>query len=76
MANDYRERAAECLRMANETVSFDHRASLLDMALAWLRLHDQAEKNSQTDLAFETSTRPPGPGRQLQSKLKRDTEAR
>jgi hypothetical protein len=51
---DYRERAAECLRLANESANPVHRAALLEMAQAWLLLHDQAEKNSLTDITYET----------------------
>jgi hypothetical protein len=51
---DYRERAAECLRLANESGNPMLRASLLEMAQAWLLLHDQAEKNRLTDVSYET----------------------
>lgn len=57
MRADYRERAAECLRLANETTNPHHRATLLEMAQAWLRLLDQAEKNAQADLTYETPPR-------------------
>jgi uncharacterized protein YecT (DUF1311 family) len=30
------------------------RALLLEMARAWLRLHDQAEKNARADVTYET----------------------
>ena len=50
---DYRERAVECLRLANEASNPSLRASLIDRALSWLRLFDQAEKNSRSDLAYE-----------------------
>jgi hypothetical protein len=56
--DDYRGRAAECLRLANETANPTHRASLLEMAQAWLRLIDQAEKNRLSDLTYETPQRP------------------
>jgi hypothetical protein len=51
---DYRDNAAESLRLANEATNPSMRASLLRMAEAWLRLRDQAEKNSQLDLTYET----------------------
>ena len=51
--DDYRERAAECFRLANESSNPGHCASLRDMALAWLLLYDQAEKNSQADIVYE-----------------------
>jgi hypothetical protein len=51
---DYRDNAAECLRLANDASNPTMRASLLRMAEVWLRLHDQAEKNAQLDLTYET----------------------
>jgi hypothetical protein len=77
MPDDYRARAAECLKLANEN-NDPHRAFLMEMAHAWLRLHDQAEKNSQADISYQTAPRPrpPGPGKQIQSKLRRDLDAR
>jgi hypothetical protein len=53
MPNEYRHRAVECLRLANECNDPQNRASLLEMAQAWLRLLDQAEKNSQVDIPYE-----------------------
>jgi hypothetical protein len=52
--DDYRQRAAECLRLANEAGNPTHRAALLEMAQAWLLLHDQAEKNRLNDISYET----------------------
>jgi hypothetical protein len=76
MPDDYRGRAAECLKLANEVNNPAHRAFLIEMAHAWL--HDQAEKNSQADVSDQTPPRPrpPGPGKQLQSKLRRALDAR
>src|SRR5262245_459997 len=54
---NYRDRAAECLRLANEATNPRHRASLLEMAQAWMRLSDQAERNSLADLSYETPPR-------------------
>jgi len=51
---NYRDNAAECLRLASESSNPSTRASLLRMAEAWVRLHDQAEKNAQLDLTYET----------------------
>lgn len=55
---EYRDRAVEAFRLANEATNPDKRAKLLEMALAWMRLADQAEKNRQT-----SCTRPPHHGR-------------
>jgi len=52
--DDYRQRAAECLQLANEAGNPTHRAALLEMAQAWLLLHDQAEKNRLNDISYET----------------------
>jgi hypothetical protein len=54
MRDAYRERAAECFRLANGLNDPQLRALLFEMARAWLRLSDQAEKNSQADLTYET----------------------
>lgn len=47
MAGDierYREYAAECLRLAQQTADTGQRARLLEMADAWQRLAEAAEK--------------------------------
>jgi hypothetical protein len=54
--SEYRERAVAYFRLAKDTVNPGHRTKLLEMALAWMRLADQAEKR-QADLGYET---PPG----------------
>jgi hypothetical protein len=54
---DYRDNAAECLRLASEATNPSTRASLLRMAEAWLRLHEQAERNALSDLSYETPPR-------------------
>jgi nitrate reductase assembly molybdenum cofactor insertion protein NarJ len=55
--DDYRDRAVECLRLAGETVDPVQKASLIEMAQAWLLLFDQARKNSLNDLVYETPPR-------------------
>jgi len=50
----YRANAAECLVMASSVTDASNRASLLNMASAWLRLAELAEKNGRTDLVYET----------------------
>ena len=54
MSNAYRERAVECVRLARRVSDPRQRAVLQEMARAWLRLHDQAEKNARTDVTYET----------------------
>ena len=51
---DYRDNAAECLRLASETTNQAMKASLLRMVEAWHRLSDQAERNAKLDLTYET----------------------
>jgi hypothetical protein len=51
---DYRDNAAACLRLANEATTPSAKAALFRMAESWLRLHDQAEKNAQLDVTYET----------------------
>jgi hypothetical protein len=54
MRYEYRARAADCYRVASEITNPEHRKALLNMALAWMRLADQAERNSRSDLSYET----------------------
>jgi hypothetical protein len=51
---DYRDNAAACLRLANEATNPSARVALFRMAESWLRLHEQATKNAQLDLTYET----------------------
>jgi hypothetical protein len=51
----YRQNALECLRLAHATNEPATRAVLTDMATAWIKLREQAEKNRQTDLVYEPS---------------------
>lgn len=62
----YRLYAANCVEIAQETASPDRKAALLNMAQAWLMLADQAEKNSEVVLVYETPTPTPAP-RPMQS---------
>ena len=52
----YRLYAARCIRIAQD-LELDGKLILLDMAQAWLRLAEQAEKNSETALVYETPDR-------------------
>ena len=56
---EYRHHAGKCLALAEESTDPVVRLGLIDMAHAWLRLAEQAEKNSQVDLVYETP--PPRP---------------
>jgi hypothetical protein len=50
---DYRDNATECLRLANQTSNASMKASLLQIAQSWLKLYDQATKNSQADIVYD-----------------------
>ncbi len=58
-AEEYRRNAVDCLRMAERTVDLAARATLLDMAQSWRILAEQAERNSATDVVYETPQRWP-----------------
>jgi len=49
----YRQCALTCVRFASETSDTRTKFELLDMAQAWAKLADQAEKNSR--LVYETA---------------------
>jgi hypothetical protein len=53
-ADEYRRNAADCLRMAERTADPTARAALLDMAQSWRVLAEQADRNSTTDVVYET----------------------
>jgi len=55
-ANDYRVRAKLCLEIARELDS-SQKLILLQMAQAWLRLAEQADRNRKNDVAYETPPR-------------------
>lgn len=52
----YRTRAAQCISLAQEMPATEPKIALLDMARAWLLLAEQAAKNGQTTLVYETPT--------------------
>jgi hypothetical protein len=43
LADQYKRRAAECVRMAERTDNADDKALLLQMAQTWMRLAEKAE---------------------------------
>jgi hypothetical protein len=53
-AENYRRHVVECLRIAEGVGDAQHRAVLIAMAQSWLLLAEQAEKNSETVLVYET----------------------
>jgi hypothetical protein len=50
---EYRAKAVEFLEAA-QFAYLDRRARLIDMALSYLRLAELADKNSATDIVYET----------------------
>jgi hypothetical protein len=58
-SDEYRHNAANCLASAEQTTDPTARALLTAMSRSWLLLADQAERNSKTDLVYETP--PPQP---------------
>jgi hypothetical protein len=46
MLAEYRRRAVECERLAEEAVTEDHRQAILRIAASWRRLADQRERMS------------------------------
>jgi hypothetical protein len=74
VSNAYRERAAECFRLARTVNDPQQRAVLLEMARAWLRLFDQAEKNAQTDLSYEPPSQESVPQQQQQQQQRAKDE--
>jgi hypothetical protein len=56
---EYRRHAALCLELANETTEERDKSALIDMAQAWMRLAEQAEKNSALDIVYETPRKKP-----------------
>jgi hypothetical protein len=57
----YRQYALECMRLANDTHEPGTKTVLIDMAQAWIRLAEQAQRR-RLELVYEAP--PPGP-RQL-----------
>jgi hypothetical protein len=50
-AQDYQQRAAECVRLASNSTHPTNKALLLEMALTWVKLAEQAEtKESEARL--------------------------
>jgi hypothetical protein len=60
-SEEYRRTAATCLTVAEQFNDPAAKALLIGMARAWYALADQAERNSKTDLVYETPTPQPEP---------------
>ena len=49
----YRSHAAECLRLAMKAADAESRASMRRIAIAWIDLAEQAERNQRNDTVYE-----------------------
>ena len=49
-AKEYRRNAAQCVVVAEDTISGPDRLILMQMAAAWLHLAEEAEKDSQANV--------------------------
>jgi hypothetical protein len=47
LSDQYKRRAAECVRMAERADSAEDKAMLLQMAQTWMRLAEKAEDRSE-----------------------------
>jgi hypothetical protein len=56
-SDEYRAKAAQLRARAQQELSAVSQASLKNLALSYLRLAEQAEKNATTDLVYETPQR-------------------
>ena len=52
-AEEYRRHAAECLRLSKISTESGTKSILLNMAVSWTTLAEQAEKNLQNDVVYE-----------------------
>jgi hypothetical protein len=52
----YKLRAGQCVQLARSATDLNAKLTLLEMARAWLLLAEQAVKNSETTLVYETPT--------------------
>jgi hypothetical protein len=60
-AYEYRQRADHCLEIARALELVRHRKMVLDMASAWLRLAEQAEKTQDPFAPYENAGRRESP---------------
>jgi hypothetical protein len=63
--DEYRVKATEMMDRARKESDPQLRAQFDNLTLAYLRLSVQADRNSKTDLVYETPPRPGGDGHDL-----------
>jgi hypothetical protein len=56
-AEQYRRHAAECLKLLPRVSDAHTRAMFSQMAAAWVNLAEQAERNADADLIYESLDR-------------------
>ena len=54
LVEHYRQHAAQCIEISKQLPNTSGRLALLDMAQSWLALAEQAAKNAETVLVYET----------------------
>jgi hypothetical protein len=64
LAEQYRRYAAECLAMSKRAGELGNKMALLNMAIAWTELAEQAARNQRNDVVYEPPLRSirPNPG--------------
>ena len=70
----YRVKAADMNARAKRETSLLIRAELENLALAYLRLADQADRNARTDVVYEPPSHQPSVQQQQQAQPKKDPE--
>jgi hypothetical protein len=77
-ADHYRALAAQCGAKAKQEADWNVRAEWEHMARSYLRLAEQAERNAQTDVTYETPLQRPAAAppaqQQQQPQAKSETE--
>ncbi len=58
---EFRKYAAECTQMAEDAPGAEHRSRLMDMAEAWRRLAEEAERFEQLIREMDQAFDPPSP---------------
>jgi hypothetical protein len=67
----YRIRASELNAEAHQESNTERRSELEKLAMAYLRLADQAERNAQNNVVYETPPARPSVGQQQQQQQQR-----
>ena len=71
----YRIKASELNAEARQEPNAERRAELENLAMAYLRLADQAERNARNNVVYETPVRQPAVQQQQQQQSQADDES-